>query len=177
MSDQFVGEIRIFAGNFAPTGWAFCDGQLMPIAQNTALFSLLGTMYGGNGKTTFALPNLQGNVPLGQGQGPGLSDRFQGEVGGVKVVSLVATEMPAHTHTAMANSASGDQAIPTNNVWSTTQVGRQTANLYVTNTSGNVAMSPVALTAAGNGLPHNNLPPYLALNFIIALQGNFPTRG
>ncbi len=177
MADQFVGEIRIFAGNFAPNGWAFCDGQLMPISQNTALFSLLGTMYGGNGKTNFALPNLQGNAPLGPGQGPGLSDRIQGEVGGAEVVTLVATEMPSHTHTAMSDSGTGDQEIPTNNVWSTTKVGRQAANLYASNTSGNVNMSPTALSAAGNGLPHNNLPPYLTLNFIIALQGIYPPRG
>src|SRR6266496_1072037 len=117
MSSPFVAEIRIFAGNFAPTGWARCDGQLMPISQNTALFSLLGTTYGGDGKSNFALPNLQGSAPLQQGQGPGLTLRDLGEIGGEQNVTLIDVEMPAHAHTVRSSSANADQNSPTNDVW------------------------------------------------------------
>ena len=175
MSDQFVAEIRIFAGNFAPTGWAFCDGQLLSISQNTALFSLLGTTYGGDGRTNFALPNLQGAAPLQAGQGPGLSLRDLGEVGGEPAVTLLSTEMPAHSHTPQCNSGSGDLNTPASNAWSKAHTGKTPFNSYTANSSQNVAMNPLPL--AGGGQPHNNMPPYLALNFIIALQGIFPPRG
>src|SRR6202140_990046 len=131
MSNQFVAEIRIFAGNFAPIGWATCDGQLLPISQNTALFSLLGTTYGGDGRTTFALPNLQGSAPLSLGQGPGLTDRFLGESGGAQAVTLLTSEIPSHTHTAEAFSTSkADQTSPAGHVWSKAQSGRQPLPMY-----------------------------------------------
>lgn len=175
MSNPFLAEIRIFTGNFAPTGWALCDGQLMPISQNTALFSLLGTTYGGNGTSTFALPNLQGSAPMQAGQGPGLSLRDLGEVGGEQNVTLLQTEMPAHSHTAQGELGSG-LASPTNNDWASGQkLGG--ANVYTPSVpASNVAMHPFALSIAGGSLPHNNMPPFLGLTFIIALQGIFPAR-
>lgn len=176
MSDQFVAEIRIFGGNFAPYGWAMCNGQLMPISQNTALFSLVGTFYGGDGKSTFGLPNLQGSAPLGMGQGPGLSLRDIGEAGGEQTVTLLTTEMPAHNHTAQA-CTSGGMDTPASNAWGESKLGKTPLNVYsASNGPTNVQMSPSALSIAGSSLPHNNLPPYLCLNFIIALQGVFPSR-
>jgi microcystin-dependent protein len=174
MSETFLAEIRIFAGNFAPRGWALCNGQLLPIAQNTALFSLLGTQYGGNGQTTFALPNLSDSVPIGSGQGPGLTDRSQGEVGGSESVTLLNNEIPSHTHTPSVGSAAGSSADPTNAVW-TVPPGRRPVAAYggVTNT---VSMYTMAIQPAGASQPHNNMQPYLALNFIIALEGIFPSR-
>ena len=174
MSSPFVAEIRIFAGNFAPTGWAQCNGQLMPISQNTALFSLLGTMYGGDGKSNFALPNLQGSAPLQQGQGPGLSLRVQGEIGGEQTLTLLQTEMPAHNHTAMAAAGTG-LADPANNVWASGAKGF--GNVYSPSVNAsNVQMSPLATSISGGNQPHNNMMPYLGLTFIIALQGVFPPR-
>jgi microcystin-dependent protein len=175
MSDQFVAEIRIFPFNFPPTGWAFCNGQLMPISQNTALFSLLGTTYGGDGKSTFALPDMQGNAPMQPGQGQGLSLRDLGEMSGVESTTLLVSEIPFHNHTTTAHN--GDQADAQNP--SATTALAQSANgfAYQTNTSANMAaLAPQALTPAGGGLPHNNLQPYLTLNFCIALQGIFPAR-
>ena len=174
MSDQFVGEIRIFAGNFAPTGWAMCNGQLMPISQNTALFSLLGTFYGGDGKSTFALPNLQGSVPVHQGQGPGLSDYFLGQTGGENNVTLLTTEMPAHNHQAMGIAGGGQTAPDPTAVWGTL-AGRTPPPLY-SSAAPDVTMSPTALGVLGSSFPHNNLQPALVLNFIIAQQGIFPSR-
>ncbi|HZE80985.1 MAG TPA: tail fiber protein [Candidatus Polarisedimenticolia bacterium] len=175
MSIGFVAEIRIFAGNFAPAGWALCDGQLLPISQNTALFSLLGTTYGGDGKSTFALPNLQGSAPLQQGQGPGLSLRDLGEIGGEQNVTLLPTEMPAHNHTAMAASGTG-QPDPTSNAWASGAKGF--GSIYSPSVpASNVPMSPTAaLSFNGSSQPHNNMMPYLCLTFIIALQGVFPPR-
>jgi len=174
MSNQFVAEIRIFAGNFPPKGWAFCDGQLLPISQNTALFSLLGTTYGGDGKSNFALPNLQGTAPMQQGQGPGLSLRDLGELGGEQNVTLLTTEMPSHSHNASAGSTS-DQATPSGNAWGSGQKGF--GNVYVApNPQKNTNMGPVAISVSGGNLPHNNMMPYLCLTFIIALQGIFPPR-
>ena len=175
MTDQFVGEIRIFAGNFAPTGWAFCNGQLLPIAQNTALFSLLGTMYGGDGQTTFALPNLQGAAPLMAGQGAGLSNRVQGETGGQAAVTLLTTELPSHTHTVSATSSPGSDPDPSGNVWGVAAVARGTV-MYAADPGSGAQMSAQAFATAGPSLPHNNMPPYLALSFIIALQGIYPPR-
>jgi microcystin-dependent protein len=174
MSNPFVAEIRIFAGNFAPTGWALCNGQLMPISQNTALFSLLGTMYGGDGKSNFALPNLQGCAPMQQGQGPGLSPRDQGETSGEQTVTLLQTEMPAHAHTIQAASGTG-LADPTSNVWASGAKGF--GSIYSPSVpASNVPMNPSALSINGGNLPHNNMMPFLGLTFIIALQGVFPPR-
>ncbi len=174
MADPFIAEIRMFAGNFAPTGWAFCDGQLLPIRQNTALFSLLGTTYGGDGKSTFALPDLQGVTPIGHGQGPGLSDVLLGEHLGAATVGLTAEQIPSHTHTARGSTAYGTTGNPSGAVWAVSRQGRATEKLY--GTGNEVAMSPGALGATGDGVPHNNLPPYLVVSFIIALQGVFPER-
>jgi microcystin-dependent protein len=176
MSDQFVAEIRIFACNFAPTGWALCNGQLLPISQNTALFSLLGTFYGGDGKSTFALPNLQGNAPMHQFQGPGLTDHFLGEEGGVQSVTLLPSEIPSHVHTVSGSNGPAILQSPA----SDRVLGRANNSTYL-NTVPNpplnlVPMAPQALSVAGGGLPHNNMQPYLTVNFCIALQGIFPPR-
>lgn len=173
MSDQFVAEIRIFAGNFAPRGWAFCQGQLLPISQNTALFSLIGTFYGGDGRTTFALPDLQGNSPLGQGSGPGLTTRFVGEIGGSATVTLIATELPQHVHAVNASSAGGLLPAPPGNLWATPGAAR---GLKAYEATGGAAMAPAAISNSGSSQPHNNRIPYLCLSFIIALQGIFPAR-
>ena len=173
MSDQFVAEIRIFPFNFPPTGWAFCDGQLMPISQNTALFSLLGTTYGGDGKSTFALPDMQGNVPMQPGQGQGLSLRDLGEMSGVESITLIQSEIPFHTHTLRGNNSNGDTPFPANN----TLARYGNFNAYHQTTNANLVNSaPEALAPAGGGLPHNNMQPDLTLNFCIALQGIFPQR-
>ncbi len=176
MSDQFLGEIRIVPFNFAPKGWAACNGQLMPISQNTALFSLLGTTYGGNGMTNFALPNLQGVSPMHWGQGPGLSQRSLGESGGEQAVTLVPAQIPAHNHTAQGLNARATQSDPTNAVWAQQQIGRQPLPAYSTNAGTSPQMSPAALGVSGGGQPHNNLMPYLTLTFVIALQGIYPSR-
>jgi microcystin-dependent protein len=173
MSDPFVAEIRILACNFAPTGWAMCNGQLMPISQNTALFSLLGTMYGGDGKSTFALPNLQGSAPMFWGQGPGLSLYDQGQTGGSDTISLLSSEMPVHNHQASGASGSGPTS-PATAAWGA-GAGRTPPPMYASG-SPNVNMSANALGVAGGGLPHNNMQPYLVLNFCIAMQGVFPPR-
>src|ERR1043166_8009021 len=176
MSDQFVAEIRIFPFNFAPTGWAFCDGQLLPISQNTALFSLLGTTYGGDGKSTFALPDMQGNAPMQPGQGQGLSPRDLGEMSGVDFVTLLVSEIPIHTHAARAENVddAGDATTPVGNVWAKVGGGRGGGGVNIYNTAGNGQMGFQAILPVGGGLPHNNMQPYLTLNFCIALQGVFP---
>lgn len=175
MADPFVAEIRIFGFNFAPKGWAFCNGQLLPISQNTALFSLLGTVYGGDGKSTFALPNLEGSAAMHPGQGPGLSERFLGEQSGTEFVTLLTTEIPIHNHFVMTDPFSGDKTVPAN-----TQVLSASSGgfLYVTGAS-NPPLTPMAFQAlppTGGSLPHNNMQPYLVLNFCIAMQGVFPPR-
>jgi microcystin-dependent protein len=175
MSSPFVAEIRIFAGNFAPTGWALCDGQLLPISQNTALFSLLGTYYGGDGKSTFALPNLQDSVPLGQGQSPGTSDYFLGQQSGTPSVTLLLSEIPAHAHSTVAY----DQGDPANlpDPQPTYALTRSSGGSGWTTTLTNfVSFDPRAVGIAGGSLPHNNLQPFLTLTFIIAMQGVFPPR-
>ena len=156
MTDYFIGEIRLFAGNFAPNGWAFCDGQTMPISQNTALFSLFGTTYGGDGKSTFALPDLRDRVPVHVGQGPGLTERDQGDTGGAATVALTGAQLPAHTHPAF-----------------TRQPSTTTATGSVPAAHGRYAAAPAPIAA---GAPHDNRPPYLGLSYIIALQGIFPSR-
>jgi microcystin-dependent protein len=170
--DPFVAEIRIFPFNFAPKGWAWCNGQLLPISQNTALFSLLGTTYGGDGKSTFALPNLQGRAPMHPSQGPGLSLHDLGEMGGSETVTLLPSEIPAHTHQLLASLVPADSPVP---------AGALTAvpsgdNPYAP-AGAVVAMSGQALSPAGASLPHNNMMPYLTFYFCIALQGVFPARG
>lgn len=172
MADPFVAEIRIFGGNFAPRGWATCDGQLLPISQNTALFSLLGIYYGGDGRSTFALPDLQGRVPMHHGTGPGLTQRQLGEAAGSEAIALVQNEMPAHAHAALSTSVAATDTNPNARVLALsgedTFLSRSNRTL--------TAMSPQSLAPAGGSLPHNNLQPYLVLTFIIALQGIFPPR-
>ena len=175
MSEPFTAEIRIFAGNFAPRGWAFCDGQLLPIAENTALFSLIGTTYGGDGRTTTALPNLQGRAPMHPGRGPGLTSRRLGERVGVETVTLSEAQIPSHSHTARATTTISDTGTPSN----TTTFGRTTGGGqgYQTNTTGNlVDMASSTLATTGGGQAHTNLQPFLAINFIIALVGLYPSR-
>jgi microcystin-dependent protein len=173
MSDPFVAEIRIFACNFPPYGWAFCDGQILPISQNTALFSLLGTFYGGDGKSTFGLPNLQGAAPIHQGQGPGLTQRDIGEIGGVTRVTLLQSEIPVHSHTLTGTTdpVSLSSPFPENAVPATADRAA-----YQTSPAPLTALAPQALASAGGSQPHNNLQPYLTLNFCIALQGIYPSR-
>jgi microcystin-dependent protein len=171
--DPFVGQILIVPFNFAPTGWAFCDGQLLPIAQNTALFSLLGTTYGGDGKSNFALPNLTGRVPMHIGEsqpGPGLSTHDLGEASGEDTIALLSTEIPAHTHTVVPVASHDERttdhpsgAYPT------------TGGVYATTHNSNAPMGQMSTSVQG-GAPHNNLQPYLVLNYIIAMQGVFPPR-
>lgn len=174
MSDPFVAEIRIFGFNFAPTGWAQCNGQLLPLSQNTALFSLLGTTYGGDGKSTFALPDMQGNAPMHPGQGPGLSLHDLGETGGSETVTVLDSEMPAHNHLVAvkgtpppANAGIPDPA---------TVLARSSGGTAYTAPAALAAMSFNMIAPAGGSLPHNNMMPYLTLNFCIALQGVFPPR-
>jgi microcystin-dependent protein len=175
MSDQFVAEIRIFPFNFPPTGWAWCDGQLLPISQNTALFSLLGTTYGGNGKSNFGLPNFQGGcAPMHPGQGPGLSLRDLGETGGSATVTLLQTEIPGHSHALTASSGDSNDQSPANEFPATGIGGLQ---MYAAASSPPAMINPQAIGIAGGSLPHNNMQPFLALYFNIALQGVFPARG
>jgi len=174
VADPFVAEIRLFGCNFAPTGWAQCNGQLLPISQNTALFSLLGTFYGGDGRTTFALPNLQGSAALNQGQGPGLSDYSLGQASGAQNITLIQTEMPGHNHTMMAASDDADLKAPAPN----RALGRSNPGfLYQSSTAGMQLMNIQELAITGSSLPHNNMMPFLTVNFCIALQGVFPPRG
>lgn len=173
MADPFVAEIRIFPFNFAPKGWAWCDGQLLPLSQNTALFSLLGTTYGGNGKSNFALPDLQGRTPMHPGQGPGLSLHDLGETGGSETVTLLESEIPSHNHQLRASLDDGDLSIPA----PTRSLGKSGGGVIYTGTSSGIAMAPEGLTPAGGDQPHNNMQPYLTFYFCIALQGVFPPRG
>ena len=171
MADPFVAEIRIFPFNFAPKGWAWCDGQLLPISQNTALFSLLGTTYGGNGKSNFALPDLQGRAPMHPGRGPGLSLHDLGETGGSETVTLLESEVPAHNHTVNVSGRPANENDAAGQYWAGASI-----NVYSTNTTNLGAMAPQALAPAGGSLPHNNMQPYLTFYFCIALQGVFPPR-
>lgn len=173
MSSPFVAEIRIFSFNFAPTGWAFCNGQLLPISQNTALFSLLGTTYGGDGKSTFALPDMQGNAPMQPGQGAGLSLHDLGETAGTAAVALLQSEIPVHTHTAQAQANPGNVKVPSSAVTLARSAG---GSAYTTATTPLTQMSAQSIAPAGGSLAHNNMQPYLTLNFCIALQGVFPPR-
>jgi len=172
MADPFVAEIRIFPFNFAPKGWAFCNGQLLPLSQNTALFSLLGTTYGGDGKSNFALPNCQGNAAMHPGQGPGLSLHDLGETGGTETVSLLESEIPAHSHAFGANNGPANSRAAAGN-----SLARAVGGLVYAAPNPNVMMAAECLAPAGGDQPHNNMQPYLTLNFCIALQGVFPPRG
>lgn len=177
MSEPFIAEIKIFAGNFAPRGYAFCDGALLPISQNTSLFSLIGTIYGGDGRTTVGLPNLKGRAAMHPGRGPGLTARRLGQAGGVQTVTLPATQMPNHTHVAQATTTQADQTVPTNRLFGTgPSSGRQTTPLFAPDTSTLVNMQNPSLGNTGGGQSHENEQPYIALSFIIALAGLFPSR-
>jgi len=170
VSEPFIAEVRIFAGNFAPRGWAFCNGQLLPVSQNTALFSLVGTTYGGDGRTTLGLPNLQGRVPMHPGRGPGLSSRRLGDRGGSEAVTLAESQIPSHNHRLFANGQRADQTNPASNQF----LGA--AEMYASAGATPTPMANEALTGTGGSQPHNNLQPYLVMNFIIALMGLYPTR-
>ena len=173
MADPFVAEIRIVGFNFAPTGWALCSGQLLPLSQNLALFSLLGTFYGGNGQSTFALPDLEGRAALHHDQGPGLSEYDLGQSSGTETVTLLVSEIAVHTHTLMSVNDVGDINQPMNNA-----MARSTgASVYGASGPPQVQLAPQALSPTGSSFPHNNLQPSLTLNFIIALQGVFPPMG
>jgi microcystin-dependent protein len=172
MADPFVAEIRIFPFNFAPKGWAWCNGQLLPISQNTALFSLLGTTYGGDGKSNFALPDLQGRAPMHPGQGSGLSLHDLGETSGSETVTLLESEIPAHSHAVSGSNGPANLQSPA----ADRVLGRANNNVYLDNPGNLVSMAPQSLAPAGGDQPHNNMMPYLTLFFCIALQGVFPPR-
>lgn len=174
MSEPFIAEIRIFAGNFAPRGWAFTDGQLLPIAQNTALFSLIGTTYGGDGRTTTALPDLQGRSPMHPGRGPGLTSRRLGQRGGVETVTLEEAQMPNHTHSMLATGERADLSTPSNQRSLARSRG---GSAYSNSTANIVSMATQVLPNTGGSQSHNNMMPYIAMNFIIALVGLYPSRG
>ena len=184
MSEPFLGEIKMFGGNFAPRGWALCDGELQNISQNQALFSLLGTTYGGDGRTTFALPDLRGRVAIHPGNGPGLSSYRLGQKGGSETETLTVAQMPAHTHTvtatgqARANASGGDEAIPTDHVWAEGGGGETIYSTSAADVDMNASAITITANAAntGGGQSHTNLQPYQCVNFIIALQGTFPSR-
>lgn len=172
MSEPFLGEIKLVPYNFAPQGWAFAAGQILSIAQNTALFALIGTMYGGDGQTTFALPDLQGRAVLGEGQGPGLSPYVTGQRGGTESVTLNVGHLPSHGHTVAASSSLSNQSTPTNEHIGTAPLGL--GNVYGTSIGG--LMPANAVGNSGQGLPHENRQPFLAMYYIIALEGIFPSR-
>lgn len=179
MSDQYVGEIRMVGFNFAPNGWALCNGQLLPISQNQALFSLLGTYYGGNGVQTFALPNLQSRVPIHQGTGLGLSTYEIGEIGGSENVTLLSAQMPQHSHLVGVSNLAGSVADPTNAILAQGNSGTGRSPVPVTDyvsTAATGSLSPATISMTGGSQPHSNIQPYLCINFIIALQGIFPSR-
>jgi len=172
MSQPFLGEIRMFAGNFAPAGWALCQGQLLSIAQYNALFALLGTTYGGDGVNTFAVPDLRGRVPIHQGQGPGLSPYTIGEVQGAETVTVTNNQLSIHNHVANGSGGTGTTHTPGNSVWAGTAAAKQ----FVAGTSANGTLNAQSLGTVGNGLPHDNMLPFLAVTFIIATIGIFPSR-
>jgi len=178
MSDPFLGEIRMTGFNFAPVGWALCNGQTLSISQYSALFALLGTTFGGNGTTTFNLPNLQGRVPIHQGSGAGLSVYVMGEAGGAENVTLLSDQMPVHNHLVNVNNVAGNSADPTGKILAETADGSRPPVLTQSYTSNSATgtLAPTAVAAAGGNLPHANLQPFLTVNFIIALVGIFPSR-
>src|SRR3954447_11939499 len=171
MTDPFLGEIRLFPYTFAPQGWALCNGQIMSISQNTALFSLIGTIYGGNGQTTFALPDLRGRVAVSSGQGPGLSTYDVGQTGGLESVLLAESQMPSHNHEMAVNGATSGSEKPNNRY-----LGRASNGTAYAGTSNGRTLNPNAVARSGGGQPHENRPPHLTLNYCIALEGIFPAR-
>ncbi len=179
--DEYLGIIKLFAGNFAPKGWMYCNGQILNINQNTALFSLLGTTYGGNGTTTFALPDLRGRAAIGQGQGGGLQNYNLGQTGGSESVTLLAQQMPTHNHILAASSADGNTNVPTNALLAkgtATTGGGDAAdmNTYLTNGGATTTLANTSINAAGGSQAHENRSPYLALGYIICVNGLFPSR-
>jgi len=174
MSEPFIAEIRIFASNFAPRGWAFCNGQLLPISQNTALFSLIGTTYGGDGRTTTGLPDLQGRAPMHPGTGPGLASRRLGQEGGVESVTLSEAQNPSHNHT--INAAANPAEAPGPGPSGGNALGRSVGGAYYATSTNPVPFNSATMQNTGGGQAHNNLQPFLAINFIIALQGVYPSR-
>ncbi|SHM89454.1 phage tail protein [Mucilaginibacter sp. OK098] len=177
--EPILGSISLFAGNFAPRGWALCNGQLLPISQYAALFSILGTTYGGNGTTTFALPNFQGIMPMHWGTGPGLTPRVIGEFAGTENVTLLTSEMPAHNHLVNASTTTATQGTPTNGILALSidnDAGGNPLNFIPPAGNANTTLAPEAIGLTGNSLPHNNMPPFLAVTFIIAMEGVFPSR-
>jgi len=173
MSEPFIAEIRIFAGNFAPRSWAFCNGQLLPVSQNTALFSLIGTTYGGDGRTTTALPNLQGRAPMHPGRGPGLTSRRLGQKGGVEMITLSEAQMPSHNHPVNALNAPASTPTPSTTTTLARSVG---GNGYKASPSFDAVLDDGSLPSTGGSQAHTNMQPFLTMNFIIALQGLYPSR-
>lgn len=173
--EPYIGEIKMFGGNFAPRGWALCNGQLLSIAQNTALFSILGVTYGGNGQTTFALPNLMGRVPMHWGQGAGLTNRVLGETAGTETVTLLNSQMPAHNHLISASSVGGNASTPQGN-YDAVYVNEAGDPVNIYGTTPNTTMNVAAVSASGGSQPHANMQPYQCVSFIIALEGIFPPR-
>lgn len=176
MADQFVAEIRVFAGNFAPLGWAFCDGTILPISQNTALFSLLGTTYGGDGRTTFGLPDLRGRAPLQYGQSPGLSLFNLGQSAGTETITLSAAQLPPHSHGLLAANSSGNASSPSGNSLAIPVTGDGTTIAEYSASPANTTLAATSIGVTGGGLPVPVRDPYVGLSFIIALQGIFPPR-
>lgn len=170
MADPYIGEIRMFAGNFAPVGWMFCEGQLLPISENEVLFALIGTTYGGDGQSTFGLPDLRGRLPVHQGTGPGLSTKVLGEVSGVETVTLSTNQIPAHTHGLAASTSAAETSQPTNNVFA------QSDSETYSGQTPNTALNNAALSNVGGSQPHDNLMPSLCVSFIISLYGIFPSQ-
>jgi len=176
MSSPFIGEIRMFGGSFPPSGWLFCEGQLVPISENDALFTLIGTTYGGDGQTTFALPDLRGRLPVHQGTGPGGNNHVIGEQGGTEQVTITVQQLPGHNHPALCVSGAGAQASPANNMWAGTQSGIQ-AYADPPNAQGaEVPMNALNISGTGGNQPHDNMAPYLVVSFIISLFGEFPAQ-
>jgi microcystin-dependent protein len=169
MGTPYVGEIRMFAGNFAPAGWMFCNGQVLPISENETLFALIGTTYGGDGQTTFALPDLRGRAPLHSGQGSGLSNYALAQAGGSEQVTLTTNQIPSHSHAPLAQSAAGSQTSPAGSVWAASTLNQFTANAPT------AAMNPSVIGTSGASQPHNNMMPFTTINFIISLFGIFPS--
>lgn len=172
MADPYIGEIRIFGGTFAPVGWMFCDGSLLSISQYDTLFSLIGTTYGGDGQTTFALPDLRGRFPIHQGQGPGLSARTLGEAAGSETVTLQISQIPSHNHIPVANTAAGNSNDPNSMYWASSGSVQQ----YLPGDQANTNLNTGAISNTGNSLAHNNIQPYQVLNFIIATEGIYPSQ-
>jgi microcystin-dependent protein len=170
MGTPFVGEIRMVGFNFAPVGWAFCDGSLIPISENDTLFNLIGTTYGGDGQQTFALPDLRSRIPLHAGTGPGLSTRILSEVGGVETVTLIANQIPSHSHAPQAQSGGGNQSSPSNGIWANSGQGQ-----YSTDTP-TLALKATLVGQTGGSQPHDNMMPYTVINFIISLFGVYPSQ-